>query len=161
MAADPRRLRPDHLPTPFTAEQIRAGCRPGRELRMRIERSGQDPIIRVVRYLVGDEITAVQETWEESTDGVTLREPEVSRETWLELQEHASFPAASTVVADETIEIPAGTYACLRYAQSSEDGLRTFWFAKELPGQPIRWVIRAGDEVAVSVTLLEDTAAPA
>ena len=157
---DPRRLHPGDLPTPFTADEIRDGCRPGRELRMRIERAGQDPIIRVVRYLVGDETTAIQETWEESVDGVTLREPEVHREMWLDLQDHASFPADSTVVADETIEIPAGTFACLRYTQTVDDGTRTFWFAKDLPGQPVHWVIRAGGEAVVTVTLLENSPAP-
>jgi hypothetical protein len=159
-ATDPHQLRIEDLPTPFTADEIRDACRPGRQLRLRIEQSGEEPMIRVSRYLEGDGQTAVQESWNESPSGEPLSEPTESRESWLELQDHASFPRASTEVAEETLEIPAGRFDCLRYTQTVEDGLRRFWFARALPGQPIRWEISAGGQVVLSVTCQENTAAP-
>jgi hypothetical protein len=156
-AADPHQLHPGDLPTPFTADEIRASCQPGRELRFRVEGIGQEPIIHVARYVGGDEEATLQESWDESHAGERLGEPERSRETWLELQAHASFPADSTEVADESLATPAGTFACLRYTQTVDDGIRTFWFAKDLPGQPIRWEIRAGERVVLSVVALENT----
>jgi len=154
-ASDPHLLHPGHLPTPFTADEIREACRPGRELRMRVERAGQAPTIRVACYVGGDAKAADQESWEELA-GERLGEPERNRETWLELQDHASFPSANTAVSEETIEIPLGRFACLRYTQAVDDGMRTFWFAVDLPGQPIRWEIRAGDRVVLSVVALEN-----
>ena len=72
---DSRRLDPNHLPTPFSAAEIAAACRPGRTLRYQIERAGQPPIVRVSRYVETDAIGAVQESWEESLDGRRLTEP--------------------------------------------------------------------------------------
>ncbi|MGZ6372329.1 MAG: hypothetical protein ACXWL8_02930 [Candidatus Limnocylindria bacterium] len=157
---NPHQLHPGHLPTPFTAEEIRGACRPGRELRLRVERLGHEPVIHVARYVGGDEEMALQESWDESPAGDHLSEPEPSRETWLDLQAHASFPAASTERAEETIDIAAGPLACLRYTQTLEDGMRTFWFAKDLPGQPVRWEIRSGNQLVLAVVLLENTPAP-
>jgi hypothetical protein len=156
-APDPHQLHPGDLPTPFTSDEIRASCQPGRQLRFRVERMGQQPIIHVTRYVGGDEQAALQESWDESTAGERLGEPERSRETWLELQAHASFPADSTEMAEESLEIPAGTFACLRYTQTVDDGLRIFWFARDLPGQPIGWEIRAGGRVVLTVVALENT----
>jgi hypothetical protein len=115
-------------------------------------------VIHVARYLEGDDETALQDSWDESPAGERLEEPEHSRETWLELQDHASFPSANTTVAEETIQIPLGRFACLRYTQTvDDDGVRTFWFARHLPGQPIRWEIRSGDRVVLSVVAIENT----
>ena len=159
-ALDPHRLDPAHLPTPFTADEIRAACRPGRELRLRVERFGQDPVVHVARYVDGDEERAVQESWDETLGGERLGEPETTSETWLELQAHASFPAVATEVGEETIDIPAGRFACRRYIETVEDGRRSFWFATDLPGQPVRWEIRSGDRLVLSVVLVENTPAP-
>lgn len=154
---DLHRLSPDDLPTPFTAEEIREACQPGRELRFRVERLGQEPVVHVARYVGGDAETALQESWDESPAGNRLSEPSTSHETWLELQAHASFPVASTERIDETIDIAAGSFACLRYTQAVDDGTRTFWFAKELAGQPVRWEVSSGERLILSVVLIENT----
>ena len=148
---DPHRLHPDHLPTPFTAAEIRVACQPGRELRLRVEEAGEVPRIHVMRYVEADDEAALQESWDESLAGEPLGEPERSRQTWRELQEHASFPAADTLVTDDAIEILGGARDCLRYTQSRDGTLRTFWFARELPGPPIRWEVRAGERLMVSI----------
>jgi len=156
---DPHQLAPDHLPTPFTAAEIREGCSPGRTLRIRIERAGEDPVIRVVRYVEIDADGAVQESWAEGLDGSRLSDPERERSTWLELQEHASFPVASTERIEEGLTIPAGRFACLRYTRTDPDAIWRFWFARDLPGQPVRFEREADRQIVFSATLIENRAA--
>lgn len=155
MSGDPHQLRAGDLPTPFTAEEIRDGNPVGSVIRLRVERAGADSMIHVSSYLSADERGAVRESWDETLDGERVGEAEQSRETWLELQEHASFLAGSTRIDEEVIELPIGRLECLRYTQTTEDGTRTFWFARDLPGQPVRWEIRSGGELVTSVEAIE------
>jgi F420-dependent oxidoreductase-like protein len=156
MTSDPHRLHPDHLPTPFTADEIRAGCQPGRILRSLVTQPNTDPIVRVTRFVSADGEGAEQDSWEETPDGTRLGEPKRRRSTWLEFQEHASFPAATTERAEEEIEIPAGRFKCLRYASRDGDNVQTFWFARSVPGMPLRFEERVGDEVVYSSTAIEN-----
>jgi hypothetical protein len=115
MTADPHLLRPDHRPTPFTADEIRLGCQPGRTIRMLVIQPGEEPVVRVTRFASGDAEGAEQEHWQETPDGARLTETERRRSTWLGFQGHASFPADTTEIDEETIDIPAGRFECLRY----------------------------------------------
>ena len=157
-APDPHQLAPDHLPTPFAAADIREGCPPGRTLRIRIERAGEDPVIRVVRYVETDADGAIQESWAEGLDGSRLSDPERERSTWFELQEHASFPVASTERTEEDLTIRAGRFACLRYTRTDPDAIWRFWFAHDLPGQPVRFEHEADGRIVFSATLIENRA---
>lgn len=158
---DPKQLAADHLPTPFTAAEIRAGCPPGRVLRFQHERLGQPPLISVTRYLASDADTVIQESWQESVDGQPRSEPEREQSTWLELQQHASFAAAATTCDEDYLETPAGGFDCLRYTRTDEHGLWRFWFAHQLPGQPVRFEQQVGEQVVFSATLIANTyAAP-
>jgi hypothetical protein len=156
MTTDPHQLRPDHLPTPFTADEIRVGCPPGRTVRSLVIRAGSEPHVRVTRFVSGDADGAEHESWTESPDGVRLTEPERGRSTWLEFQEHASMPAASTEIAEEEIDIPAGRFACLRYTRRDGDSVSTFWFARSAPGMPLKFEERAGGALVFSSTAIEN-----
>src|SRR6266568_762233 len=139
MTSDPHHLQPDHLPTPFTADEIRAACQPGRTLRSLVVRPNSDPIVRVTRFVSADADGAEQDSWEETPDGARLGEAKRRRSTWLEFQEHASFPAATTERSAEEIEIPAGRFACLRDVARDGDSIQTFGFARSVPGMPLRF----------------------
>jgi hypothetical protein len=156
VALDPHRLRPDHLPTPFTADEIRVGCPPGRTLRSLVIRPGSEPYVHVTRFVSGDADGAEQESWTETPGGVRLTDPERNRSTWLEFQEHASMPAASTQIAEEEIDIPAGRFACLRYTRVDGDTVSTFWFATSAPGMPLRFEARVRGEATFSSTAIEN-----
>jgi hypothetical protein len=160
VSGDPHQLRDGDLPTPFTAEEIRDGNPVGSVIRLRVERLGADPVIHVSRYLSADDREAVRESWDETLDGERIGEAEQSAETWQDLQEHASFPAATSRIDEELIELPIGRLVCLRYTQSTGDGTRTFWFARDLPGQPIRWEIRSGDDLVMAVEAIEVSGRP-
>ena len=154
--ADPHQLSPGDLPTPFSAAEIRDGCSPGRTLRFRIERAGQDPVVRVSRYVETDADGAVQESWTEDLEGRRLSDPERERSTWVELQEHASFPRATTVSTEEELEIPAGRFACVRYTRTDPDAIWRFWFALDLAGQPVRYEREASGQIVFAATLIEN-----
>ena len=135
---DAHRLQPDHAPTPFSAAEIRAGCQPPRTITLRIEPAGATPFIRVNRFLEADAEGALQQAQRLALDGTPLDEPDVQRVTWLAFQSHASYPEARTTISDETIELPAGDFACWRYVVRDGDSEQRFWFAKALPGMPVQ-----------------------
>ena len=155
MSGDPHQMRPDHLPTPFTADEIRVGCPPGRTIRALIIQAGTAPYVRVTRFLAGDGEGADRESWTETPEGVRLTEMERDHSTWLEFQGHASMPVATTDIAEEVIHIPAGRYDCLRYTRRDDDhSVDTFWFAKSAPGMPLRFESRVSGELAFSSTAI-------
>jgi len=156
MASDPHILQPDHLPTPFTAAEIREGCRPGRMVRSLVVEGGGEPYVHVTQFVAADETGADQDSWTETPDGRRLTEPRRRRSTWLEFQGHASMPAASTTIEPETIDIPAGHYDCLRYIRTEGDSVATFWFARSAPGMPLRFEERVAGDLAYSSTAIED-----
>ena len=137
------RLRPDHLPTPFSAAQIRDGCRAGRLIRLREETPGEDPTFRRIRFTEVDADGAVQEFQATDADGSPIGEPSLRRSTWLDLQQHASQPADATTLEEVALTIPVGTLDCWLYAVRRPEAELRFWFAKELPGMPVQveeWV---------------------
>lgn len=159
MGSDPHVLQPDHLPTPFTADEIRRGCPPGRTVRMLISEPDVDPYVRVTRFVTGDGDGADQEFWTETPDGRRLGEPERRRSTWLDFQGHASMPAATTVRSTEVIDIPAGRFECLKYVRREGDSVSTFWFARSAPGMPLQFEETDGGRLVYRATAIEDTSA--
>ena len=156
MASDPHRLRADHLPTPFTADEIRDASRPGRTVRSLVVSAGAEPHVRVMRVVSSDADGGERDFWTETPDRRPLSDPEREQSTWLELQAHASMPADITRIHEETIVIPAGRYDCLRYTRADGEMVDTFWFAKSAPGAPVRFEKRRGGELVFSSTAIED-----
>jgi hypothetical protein len=156
MPTDAHRLRPDHHPTPFSADEIRRGCPPGRTVRMRVERAGAEPVIRVTRFAGGDAEGADQEVSIETPDGERVGDVERRRSTWLEFQGHASMPIATTVIREESIEIPAGAFDCLVYTRTDGEEVSTFWFARSAPGMPLKYESRVNGELVFSSVALQN-----
>jgi hypothetical protein len=137
------RLEPDHLPTPFSAAQIRAGCPAGRTIRIREETPGVASSFRRIRFIKADEEIAVQEFQATDEAGRPIGEPAVRQSTWLDLQRHASQPAEATTVQEVVLALPFGEFECWLYTVRAPAAELRFWFAKELPGMPAQveeWV---------------------
>ena len=156
MPTDANQLHPDHRPTPFSADEIRRGCPAGRTVRSLVVETGSEPYVGITRFVAVDQEGAEQEYWRETPDGSRLTEPRQRRSTWLEFQGHASMPAATTEIAEETIEIPAGRFDCLRYTRTEGDEVSTFWFAKVAPGMPLKFEERQHGEPVYSSTAIEN-----
>lgn len=132
------RLRPDHLPTPFSASEIRAGCPAGRTIRMREDAPGEAPTFRRIRFTDVDDETAVHEVQATDEAGHPIGDSALGSSKWLQLQEHASQPADVTTVDEVVLELPFGAFDCWLYTVRVSGAERRFWFAKQLPGMPVQ-----------------------
>lgn len=160
-SADPHVLGPGLLPTPFSADEIRAGCPDGRFIRMRIESDGRLVGYRANRFLDGDSEGATVESRRFDADGAAIGEPETARAPWVGVQRHAAFEAARTTRRPEVIDTPLGRLDCLRYTTQDEDGsIGDFWFALTMPGMPIRYRSLEGDGVTSEVVVIENRLPP-
>jgi hypothetical protein len=146
--SDPHVLGEGLLPTPFSADEIRAGCAEGRTIRLLVEPAQGEPFERVNRFVDCNESGATLERWRLGGDGGVDGEVERERTTWLELQGHAAFPDDRATRSRETVELPIGRVECLRYdvraAVHDDAPVATFWFALAHPGMPARYEQRAG-----------------
>jgi hypothetical protein len=138
MPPESHRLRPDHLPTPFSAAEIRDGCPAGRTILIREESAGKEPTFRRIVFMEVDGETSVQELQSTDADGTPLGEASLGRATWLDLQRHASQPADATEVGEVALDLPFGTFDCWLYTVRGPDAELRFWFAKELAGMPVQ-----------------------
>jgi hypothetical protein len=155
---DPHILVPGQAPTPFTADEIRAGNPKGRTIRTLVEADGVEPFIRTNRYVDCDAEGATIERTRSTPEGQPLGSAETGRSTWLALQEHASFPANGTTISAETIETPMGFLECLRYRVVDGSTVETFWFAPELPGMPVKYnALENGRQISVVTMISNET----
>jgi len=133
-------------PTPYTAEQIRAATKPGRMYRYRVEFTGSPPFERKMTFVSVD------------AGGATIAEtgqPQ-QRFTWEELRKHAEFPAATVQTHDERVTVPAGTFECVAYVLHREgEEETTFYFAKTMPGAPVKYVVNVSGHLELTTTLVE------
>lgn len=141
-------------PRPFTAAQIRAFHPPGTTFVHAVESRGE---VRRTRSTV---VSADQE-WVEFEDqaldeaGSPVGEPSRWKASWVELRDHATFPAQDTTITDVRHTVPAGTFECWLYVVTSDNEERHFYFAKEKPGAPIAVFTWKNGEVVSRMWLLE------
>lgn len=154
---DPHVLHPGHAPTPFTAAEIRDGCPAGRTMRLRTERRGEPSSGRLIRFVEVDADGALQEVQQLDGRGRPVGDPVTHRSSWLDLQEHASYPAATLTIEEATIELEFGRLATLLYRVRGAAGEERFWFARDLPGMPVRYEALDGDAVTASTVMVDNS----
>jgi hypothetical protein len=132
------RLRPDHLPTPFSADQIRDTSEIGRQVRVRDEVLGESPTYRQITLIAADAAEGTRELVAIDETGAAIGPPTLSASTWVELQHHASKPADRTVITVEDLDLSWGAERCWLYVVRDGADERRFWFARSMPGMPVR-----------------------
>jgi hypothetical protein len=147
---------PTLIKRPFTAEEIRAEWVPG--LRLLMRRSDPEET-RTERWTVvsADDVGAEIEYAAIADDGSIVGEPTVGRSTWIELRDHASFPAAASSREWVTRSTQLGEFEGWLY-RVAKDGAATvqeFFFVPEMPGAPVHMRILEGD---TTIFELEQTA---
>lgn len=144
----------DVHPSAFTAEQIRAATKPGRTYRFKVETPDAPPAERVMTFTKVDA---------EGAELATSGEPP-KRVTWEELRKHGEFPSANVSVHEEKVTVPAGTFDCVVYVvvgEGAESGeVKTFYFAKSLPGAPVLFFTNKEAKRVMTSTLVEHRAGP-
>jgi hypothetical protein len=153
-----RQLRPDHAPTPYTAEQIREGCPTGRVAVFLIEVPGRPKVHQVHRFVDAGAEGVTHETTLQTLEGRTIGEDTSTRSRWKELQAHASFPERATRVSEARITVPAGSFDCRLYTvttmEKGEKVTKHLHFARALPGPPVRFEQSIDDRVVFTMTLI-------
>lgn len=157
-AKDPYRLHPDHMRTPFSAAEIRAGCPVGRVSIFRMDSNGQRAL-QVFHFLTNDEKGADFEVAMLSPDGKQQIQQSKSRSTWVQFQSHASFAKDITTRSEARITTPAGTFDCWRYLvverKPGKTSEKRLYFAKRIPGPPIKMTTHVNGKMAFEMALVE------
>lgn len=155
-AAQPE-ATPELATPPFTAEQIRDATKVGRTYRFVMHQGEQDLNV-TVRFT---EVTPEGATIERSVvdaGGNTLDQGK-EQTTWAQLVDHAAFPANATEITETAVEVPAGKFDALLYTITTEqEGNRVvshMYFAKSLPGAPVKAAVTVGDQPMFSMELVE------
>ncbi len=157
--------RPDaeatrYAPPPFTADQIRAATRPGRTYLFRLTLPGrsQGPLLREMRFVHAHSQGGQLSTRTLNADRSPRGEATVNTFTWAELVSHASYPKDATTVTAVSHTVPAGTFDCLRYEVRQEQTVIVAYFAKALPGAPVRHTLTEGGKLRSEMVLTEHKA---
>lgn len=150
-AAEPRLA-----PRPFTAEQIRKAMPAGTEIRYRIEEQGRPPVLVHSRVTAADAASMTMESRVLAEDGSLLAEEPPRTTKWVDLLEHANFPADRTVQSRGTVEVPAGKFETLDYVvtETAKGTVSTFRFAPSLPGPPVSLEVKKDGTVVQRMVLL-------
>ena len=138
------RMQPDHAPTPFAAEEIREACAEGAFREYALTENNQT---RNLRMVFGPEVdgAAVVDTVILADDGTAATTMPGQPTPWSGLQAHASFPEAMTEITPCRHQVEAGKFEAWTYVVSSPDGtVKTFIFARDLPGPPIDMITWRG-----------------
>ncbi len=147
---------PSILMRPFSAEEIRDEWVPGFRLLMRRSFPEQTLIERWTVVSADNEGVEI----EYATildDGSVEGEPTIARSGWVELRDHASFPAAHSTREWVSRSIALGDFEgwLYRVAEPGATVVNEFFFVPELPGAPVQMHTLEGD---TTVFELEQTA---
>jgi len=129
---------PEMAPTPYEAADIRKATKVGRRYEWTLEAPGEPKKRRVVLFTKVDDTHGEISAEDLDETGHSLGAPQKNQATWEEFRDHASFPKAAVTIKDETVTVPAGTYECKLYVVTKGDEVLRFWFAKTLPGPPVK-----------------------
>lgn len=146
----------DYLPTPYTAEQIREEWIPGFTLEM--ERATPEQETRERWTVIEADETEVTIAFEQLDEQRQPRgDPRVETASWVELRDHARFPAASGARREKVTRTTAlGSFEGWLYTvpDGEHATVSEFFFGSETPGAPLLLVIHAtGDDGAPSMRL--------
>ena len=139
LVPESNRMKTDHAPTPFSAEEIRKGCPDGRLTSYLIEIPGKPNSYSMTRFVEPNREQTGFENWTTNLQGKIIGKPKRIDAKWRDLQAHASYPEKFTSIALDKITIPAGSFECLRYSVQMEGDLKKLWFARALPGPPVKF----------------------
>ncbi|ACY18178.1 hypothetical protein [Haliangium ochraceum] len=153
---------PELAPHPFTAAQIQAASAPGRTYRFRVRQGADEIFIRMV-FTATTETAATIETTVTDAQGQII-EQNTEESSWDELVAHASYPADITEISETTIEVEAGSFDVVLYTVTTEQEGKPvtarMYFAKDMPGAPVKREVTVEGEAVFDMELLEHVAGP-
>jgi hypothetical protein len=148
-----------NLPTPYTADQLRAAFPAGTELKFRISAPGEPAVIQHWVFSAPSETGVSVTSKVLAEDGALIKDEGESVTAWTALRDHAAFPAAKTTRSNATVTVPAGTFQTWHYdVQDEGEGgvpiVRRYDFDPANPGPPVKMVVEAGGVAVMTMELL-------
>jgi len=135
---------PSLVRRPFTAEEIRGEWVEGFRLLIRRTTPEGASVERWTVVSADDEGAEIEYAALDEDNNVT--ESAVRRATWVEVRDHASFPAATATREWVTRSTGLGTYDGWLYRVSGDGGaVEEYFFVPSLPGAPVQMKIVTGD----------------
>lgn len=135
-------------PAPFTAAQIRAATKNGRQYKYRVTVPQKPPHEYSIAFRNVDDAGAELE----------LPGDKRRRLGWQALQQDAEFPKDRVKTRSERITVPAGTFDCVVYRLEADAGeVWTYFFAKKLPGAPVLFYVERAGKKLRTTTLVQHT----
>jgi hypothetical protein len=126
------------LPRPFTAEQIRDEWVPGLIIDMR-RQTPEGVVVQRWTVVAADAEGVDIEYAKLDEAGEPSEERQVQRSGWVELRDHAAFPADRSTLEEVTRETALGTLEGWLYTvrDAESGGVTEFFFARSFPGAPV------------------------
>ncbi len=127
-------------PRPYTTEQIRDHFAAGSVIKFRLH-SAEGDILRRTEFTAVTDDTCTMSTINQALDGTPLILPQVTTVPWSDLRDHASWPAKEIVRTEGSVTVAIGTFDAWIYTHSPANApgqTITYWFAKDLPGPPVK-----------------------
>lgn len=161
VAAQPEGLveiGPDLAPVPFPPGTLARTFRDGASITFRIEAAGQEPVLLTTEFVDPTEDGVTLRDTTTALDGTPRGAPATATATWTELESHAHFPRQATSIADSVVEVPAGRFDSFEYritaTKQGSTTVTTAWFAKELPGPPVKLTREVDGRLAMTMVLV-------
>ena len=148
---------PATAPTPFTAEQIRDACPPGRRWTFRISAPDGTTRLEETVFTAADGTGGAFRIQELDPQGRPTGEPRTGRSSWEGLRKHGAFPAAQTEIASEEVTTTLGRYRMkvYRVRPADSDGpVRVYYFAEDLPGPPLRVTVVENGKASTTMEMV-------
>jgi hypothetical protein len=157
-SAEERTLEEGFAPTPFTAAQIREGCPSGTRVLYHVEHPVKPPQRVLFSFDKADDKEVDLVITDLDLKNKVTSVPNSMRTTWEEIQARSSTPIENTVITQEQVTVPAGTFDCMLYTvtKPSEKGnvIDKFWFAYKLPGPFVKRSTQLVDEGTITLSLV-------
>jgi len=144
------------LPTPFTAEQIRDEWIPGLTLVMKTDTAEGGALERWT-VVAADAEGAEIEFLQIDAAGHPAGEARVTRSGWVELRDHASFPADWATREAATRDTALGKLDGWLYRVPDEAAgtVTEFFFATSLPGAPVHMAVLKDGQPVMTLAQIE------
>ncbi len=146
---------------PFTAAQIRDATQAGRTYVWKLTAEGRS-FRRRLKFVEVDAEQATTEAVNLLDDGNPLGETELKTQTWDDFVKHAAWPKDGTTITDDHITVGAGEFDCMLYTideqKEGQHVVTRAWFAKNLPGAPVKMIVEVDGKQVTELELLEHSA---
>jgi hypothetical protein len=126
------------LERPFTAEQIREGAEPGKVIEL-LRRTPEGETRERWTIVAADADGVSIEHADLDAGGAVIGRPPVRRSTWIELRDHATFPADRSTRVATRRTTPLGELSGWLYTtrDPAAGTVSEYFFATEYPGAPV------------------------